>query len=414
MTLALTAAIAAELPAAVGDVHLLPTAAGDGDGSSWAHARGVEGADLGALIAALPPGASLLLGSGEYRGIQLPVASSGEAGAPIGIRGVDTGGGVPRLIGDWTRNEPSKGRDLITLGARASHLVVENLEIRSYRRVVFTDAGGHADLRFADLDIGDVRTAFYLIGGRNAADPEAWTRDVLIERCRVIGYTKRAVRLQGGNHHVLVRDVAADMGGEPYATERFAMGFHVIGDKDAGKEGREPAHDHHIRFERCRSDNHYDDNGDGYWNADGFAAEGGCHDIVYVDCSATNNTDGGWDDKSTNPILIGCRATANKRNYRFWGRAEGRALLIDCEATAAHKYGGSGDATALWSKGAILMVGGRLAGNPKLYSTDGDLASLELRGVTVEHPAERQPWGDDTAVAVVGCTGLEDQGETRP
>jgi hypothetical protein len=42
--------------------------------------------------------------------------------------------------------------------------------------------------------------------------------------------------------------------------------------------------------------NHYHDNGEGYWNADGFVAEGGVHNLRFIGCKAFDNTDGGSGD----------------------------------------------------------------------------------------------------------------------
>lgn len=51
------------------------------------------------MSAALAPGDSLRLGSGEYRNLAMTVAIAGTAEKPIAIVGSDTGGGPPVLVG---------------------------------------------------------------------------------------------------------------------------------------------------------------------------------------------------------------------------------------------------------------------------------------------------------------------------
>nr|MDA3960522.1 hypothetical protein [Planctomycetota bacterium] len=346
-TLALAALALGALSAA--DLHVLPQATGDASGSNWDNALAANNDDLSARFAALAPGDGILLGSGTYPAFALQLAGGGTAEAPVRLHGVDTGAGLPEIYGTWQRNNPKTGSNGFVLQAGLHHADIANFRCRNYQRVVTGTDGGLSDLRFSGLDIESVRNGFYLVGS-----PSANNHHLVIEDCSIRNYTKRAVRFQNGNHTILVRNVSADAGGQEWAVERFAIGFHVVGAYKASPEDKANSLDHHIRFESCSSRGHYDDNGDKYWNADGFAAEGGSHNLVYVDCLAENNTDGGWDDKSTNPLLIGCSSKGNKRNYRFWSK-DNRATLIDCRAEAALKTGGSGDATAIWSNGPVLF-----------------------------------------------------------
>lgn len=53
-----------------------------------------------------------------------------------------------------------------------------------------------------------------------------------------------------------------------------------------------------------------------YWNADGFAQEQG-NTGSYTDCVAEGCTDGGFDVKGI-VTMLRCRASDNKKNFRFW------------------------------------------------------------------------------------------------
>ena len=60
-----------------------------------------------------------------------------------------------------------------------------------------------------------------------------------------------------------------------------------------------------------------------------------------------NNTDGGWDDKSANPVLIDCVSLRNKRNYRFWSKP-GPARLQNCVSAYAVDYRSGTPGIGLW------------------------------------------------------------------
>lgn len=77
---------------------------------------------------------------------------------------------------------------------------------------------------------------------------------------------------------------------------------------------------------------------DKYWNGDGFTDERGNRAIRYLDCVATDCSDGGFDLKSTDVLLAGCTARGNKRNYRLWG--SGR--LERCRSENPKWHGGVG------------------------------------------------------------------------
>ena len=327
--LALILSLAGPLVAA--DRYLLPVAAGTGDGSSWANAAAVD--DLEARWAALAPGDTLHLGSGTYAAKRTAIASGGEPGKPKTLVGHDTGGGLPVIAGTWTREKPAKGDDLFSFAKGVGHCVIRDLVIRAVRNAVVVPEGPVHDIAWSGLRISSVRSGFHLVGGGTPGQPDSGSTRLRIENCRMEGYTKRGLRLVGGNHQVQVVDCLADGGGKEWSVEPFPIGFMVQGDGDNSKEAGHGTPDHDITFERCEARNHYHDNGKGYWNADGFCAESRTFNLRYLACRASGNTDGGWDDKSRNPFLERCVATGNKRNFRFWTKEDG-AMLKDCSCSA--------------------------------------------------------------------------------
>jgi len=60
-----------------------------------------------------------------------------------------------------------------------------------------------------------------------------------------------------------------------------------------------------------------------YLNGDGFSSERGAYRITFLNTSALNNSDGGYDLKSRDTRLDNTVAARNKRNYRFWGTGWG-------------------------------------------------------------------------------------------
>ncbi|MCI4588985.1 right-handed parallel beta-helix repeat-containing protein [Sphingobium sp. BYY-5] len=78
---------------------------------------------------------------------------------------------------------------------------------------------------------------------------------------------------------------------------------------------------------------------DRYWQGDGFTDERGNRNIRYYSCTATNNTDGGFDTKSAGVFLENCLAKGNKRNYRLWNSGH----LKNCRSEDPIKRGGTGE-----------------------------------------------------------------------
>jgi hypothetical protein len=359
------------------DVYVLPEAVGDGSGSDWDNAA--AGMGDGALQAALDrvgPGQTLHIGSGDYRGSPT-VTVRGGGNAPeamVSIVGVDTGEGRPTFYGSWTREDPSTGPVFLRLAEAVGYFRVENLQLRDYKGGILTDGRNHY-LRIDDFDVTASRDAVVLRGGVDPLNTDARTTDVVISDCEWINYTKRGLRMRDGIEGVRVIRCLADAGGREWAVEPFQMGFALSGIDVEGVVNRD------VTYIDCEARNNYHDNGENYWNADGFVAERQNVGVTYINCRAFDNTDGGWDDKSHNPTLINCVAFRNKRNFRVW--SVGPATLINCIGGYAAMPGGNGTAAGLHATAGshVIAINCTFVGNPIGVDADERRESTDLTRV---------------------------------
>lgn len=337
-------AAAAELPESV---YVSPGGSGSRTGADPENAC----ASIAAAWELAAPGGTVFVAPGVYADQSLVITAGnggreGKVKKLIGRKGAD---GYPRFTANWEKQEPSKGRDFIQLRKGASHIEIDGFQVTDYREGVM-GFGDNSSLVIRNCDFTRIRDGIYLNGGTG----------IRIENCTMTGFSKRGVRLQGGITQAVVRSVISDAGGREFATEKFQMCF--------GTGGVKGTIDSDIRFEDCVARNAYDDAGDKYWNADGFCAEANTRSITWVNCRAFDCTDGGWDIKTRNAVLINCIALRNKRNFRIWGDAE----LRNCLGGYAEKRGGSGTEAGLHvcGGGRAAAVGCTFIGNAIAVDAD--------------------------------------------
>lgn len=357
--LALCCAIA---PLAAADLYMTPEGSGAKDGASWSDALAYDASPTSLQDAwnRLLPGDTCHLGAGEYtaRPVILRADGADEAGRRT-LRGEVKDGRRPVFTGTWGKNDKGDGFTLFQIAAGSTWWAIENLGVRSCRTVVETQAPGNvAHGRLANLAMEGVRDGIVIAGGASAPKPESGSHDITISDCSVIGYTKRGYRFSDGCYDIRLDRCLADAGGKEWATEAFHMGFAI-----AGGAAGSGVFDHDFTFTDCVSRNNYWDAGvDRYWQGDGFCNEGGTYNLTYIGCAAYDNGDGGWDDKSANPLLIGCVALRNKKNFRFWAEDPG-VLLVHCVGAAAFKRGGNSEATGIWFGGKMRATRCSFVGN---------------------------------------------------
>src|SRR3546814_3867556 len=95
---------------------------------------------------------------------------------------------------------------------------------------------------------------------------------------------------------------------------------------------------HDFRVERCfmrhfqwkRRDNQY-------WNGDGFSTERGNARFQFRQCAAWDNSDGGFDLKSTETLLDDCTSGRNARNRSVEHKSELQSLMRTSYAVFSSK-----------------------------------------------------------------------------
>lgn len=313
-------------PAKLAVAYISPGGAGNNSGEDWANAAPI--ASLNAMIAkASQIGGEVWIraDAGSYNlPIQLPVNQGGAPASRVVVRGVDVAGNDMKatLVGNrapnWTKGQ-AVGGEHFWLNAGASYLLFRNL--------VFQDAGtsirlrqSNVDLTFEDIDFWNVRRG---IQNSASSGSVATISGLTIRRCNGHGFSKQLFQVRHDTNGILIEDCYGDA--EMQDGDFWSQG--VVFD--------DTAHDAIVR--RCTMRNCWYNAGDGYWNGDGFVGERGNYGLLFEDCISLDNTDAGFDFKST-ARFVRCRSERNKRNFRVWGHGE----LIDCIGIDPTNRGGSG------------------------------------------------------------------------
>jgi len=342
------------------DVYMSLDGAGSKDGSSLENSLSFKGdeASLQKAWDSLAPGSTLFLDGGEYPAKQLIVKADGKNEKELRkISGKAKDGKLPVFTGDWGKNDKDKGFTVFKIAKGSTWWAIENFEIVKCKIGVEIENPGNVSFgRIENISMKEMREGVIITGGATVLNPEIGSHDILIRNCRVEKYTKRGFRFKDGCYNITVENCYADAGGKEWATEAFHMGFSSQG-------GSEGVSDHDITFINCEARNNYWDAGEGYWNADGFCAERNSYNLTYIGCSAFDNTDGGWDLKTLNPLLIGCVALRNKKDFRFWS-AEPGTVMVRCLGAYAFKRGGNSEETGLWTTGKVFAYKCSFVDNP--------------------------------------------------
>lgn len=337
------------------DAYVTPTGAGKQDGSDWDNAFAAADGGLQKAWDHAGPGNTVFVAGGQYGALSVKIANGGASlekpkrlvGADRGVEGFAR----PVFQGTWVKEKPESGPTFMAMAPGASFIEITNFEVRGYKSILVAK-GPNFGLRIKDVDAQDCRDAFWIEGGATDALPDSGSRDIVMDGCDVLRYTKRALRTMDGVHHMKVLNCVADAGGKDNAAEVFSIGYHILGGKSARVT------DHHIEFVNCEASNNWHDAGpDSYWNADGFAAERNTADLTFVNCRAFGNTDGGWDLKTARPKWVDCVGIANKRNFRVWKQPEGaQALFENCLSAYATDYGNRGHDVGFWIQAGGLAT----------------------------------------------------------
>ncbi|MEL6815611.1 MAG: malectin domain-containing carbohydrate-binding protein, partial [Cyanobacteria bacterium J06598_3] len=345
---------------------------GTGDGSSWQDAAQLAGLD--ALIEKSAPGDEIWiagdLGTYDVAGQTIVVDSGGTATAPVFIRGVSSklgdhsnepasDGDTPLFVGDRAENwVPGKanGGEVFRLLNGANHLHFSGFNFRNVGNGAFRLGGDITDITLEDMAAENVRR--FVENTASSGATTASVSDLIIRNVDIRGFSKNAIRLQYDTHDVLIEDVLGDSEGQD--GDSFAMGVHLDGSV------------HNVVHRRVTMNNAIQTKADNqYWNADGFVTEKNTYNITYEDTYAAGSTDGGYDLKSNNTLLIRAGAADNKRNFRFWGTAR----LIDVVSDDPIRRGGTGTDAHIHvlGDGNVTIEGGRFTGDRAIDNIIFDL-----------------------------------------
>ena len=202
-----------------------------------------------------------------------------------------------------------------------------------YRRVRARDVGN--GLFVIREPVRDVRISDISVAGgyrviENTAAPDLESAGIVglhVRGARASDLERSFARIRYDSRDGVIEDVSASGVLTTGATDLpVGIGF------------ADTAHD--FRIERCsmrgfqwkRRDRQY-------WNGDGFSTERGNARFLFRQCAAWDNSDGGFDLKSTETMLDDCISGRNARNFRLWSSIRATRLV----SVDPIKIGGIGD-----------------------------------------------------------------------
>jgi len=111
---------------------------------------------------------------------------------------------------------------------------------------------------------------------------------------------------------------------------------------------------------------------DKYWNGDGIATEKTVDGVTIRNVTSNDNTDAGFDLKSSNTTLDRVSASGNKRNFRFWESTKIGTMTVGEIVKRGGAYGTAG----IWIKGH--------AGKPPVIEIDTLIVRLTQPGTIIQ------------------------------
>ncbi|MBB4098350.1 hypothetical protein [Sphingomonas kyeonggiensis] len=180
------------------------------------------------------------------------------------------------------------------------------------------------------VQISDVEVAGGYRVIENTSVPREAGADIVglrVQGAKASDLRRSFARIRYGSHDGVIADVTA--------SGTLTTGAH---DLPVGISFADTAHD--FRLERCTMRGFQWKRGDNkYWNGDGFSTERGNARILFRQCAAWDNSDGGFDLKSTDSLLDDCTSGRNARNFRLWSSIRATRLT----SVNPQKIGGIGD-----------------------------------------------------------------------
>lgn len=324
--------------------YVSPVGSGKQDGSSWANAASIN--KLAKIVDSAEAGSTVLLraDAGAYTVSQsINLRGGGTGDQPITIRGVDGAGNDMKavFVGDRAAvYSPSaaQGTEVFRLLDGADHLTFENMSFQNVSNA-FRLAGTITDITVEDMTATNVSRFMdnLVTGSAKSAD----VSDLTIRDVTVDGFAKGVVRLQYDSHDVVIERVNGDS--QHIDGANFAIGVALDG----------TVHDVVIRD---TSMGNITDTTNRYRNGDGFATEENVYNVRFERTYAYNNTDSGYDIKSSSTVLVDAVSENNTRNFRFWATDTAGNNLTSINP---YYHGGSSTSSGVWlNTGAKVSIDG--------------------------------------------------------
>lgn len=359
--------------------------AGEGDGSSWVNAAPLD--DLSDLIALLEPGGEIFVAAdrGAYElSDPVMVGGGGVEGHEVRVRGVSSADGSPMAaIVRGNRSVDEIGTEGFRLLRGANHIKFSHFDFRDIGNGAFRAAAPLANVTIEDCAFENIYRFFENTAGDG--EGHASLRGFVLRRCSGSRVERGFLRIRYNTRNGLIEDCTAL--GLPNEGGLIPAGC-ALDDRASD-----------ITYRRCVMEGFQQWRGGEYWNGDGFSDEENNRNIRYEACEARGSTDGGFDCKSRDLVLIDCVAEDNKRNFRVWSD---RATLTNCVSRAPNFRGRdveNASSCHIWVGGeeniridiANLII--EDADATPIIEFNHDVGQVSIRGITITSP--RVNWGDD-------------------
>lgn len=266
---------------------------------------------------------------------------------------------MPILDGNYNYTAPASSASFVAFSAAVdiNGIKFESIRAKEMRSFfmngahttgVKNDVGRNDYVTFQDIYLDDMQEAIYFrgngqcVGAYNTtscsvAAADAASTGLTMTNVYINGVVKNGIRLQNGVQNSTFTNINVDCGGQAYNT--------WDGNPPTGINlgPAESTPERNLTFNGVTAGNCngvvYPSSSGTYTQGDGFAAEHNASNITVNDFYFHDNTDGGYDGKTSVTLNTGL-LIRNKRNIRFTGSVLGPATCNDCFIAWAKKPSG--------------------------------------------------------------------------
>ena len=147
-------------------------------------------------------------------------------------------------------------------------------------------------------------------------DDNAYVRNLTMQGLVLTDLGREGIRIRGDAQGVRIKDFTIRMVGRPQSGDQLPTGIVAFKGRNILVENGSIAGFQMIKVPMK------------YTNGDGFAAETGVNGLTIRNVQSNDNSDGGYDLKSTNTFLDRVGAARNGRNFRFWSSIRAGTLTV--------------------------------------------------------------------------------------